>query len=240
MSSNLNNKTGNLRPVSEHGHAKNVTNFNTLIGLAESFGSSYNPSKLALQLPQLYTVLIIAQDKLASVAVQNTAYNNVVCGRREAFKGLQELSEKIVSALESCCAKQETIAMARQYDFQLQGKQTVENQRLRLTYDQAVQLFAALVALVENELDYHPSEESLQPGRLKQMQEWLIQQNKAKIQAFNAIKNVRIERNMTLYQSENGLIAIAEEVKKHIEQVFGYSSQQFKQANKLRFKKPRQ
>lgn len=228
---------------SEVGHAKIVSNFNLLIAAAESYGNNYNPKKLHLQLPQLYTASIIAQDKLASVSIQNTAYTNVVNSRKEAFKGLQELSCRIVDSLYAGGATPEALELAKQYNRKMHGIRTVSDPpiigKIKLSYEQAVQYFSGLIATAENEPGYAPEDEALSIENLKKMLDWLIQQNKAKTLAFDAIQNIRSERNGVLYHPETGLIRIAEEVKKYIENDFGYSSPQFKQVNKLRFKKPK-
>lgn len=237
------NSDKNRRAVSEVGHAKNVSNFNLLIAAAESYGSNYNPSKLSLQLPQLYTLSIIAQDKLASVSIQNTAYTNAVNSRKEAFKGLQELSARITKTLEECGAGSATLEAAKEYNRKIHGKIIPTDPpvtgKIKLSYEQVVQLFEGLISTAENEPAYTSEDEQLNVKNLKALLEWLIQQNKAKTLAFNAIKNIRIERNAALYHPETGLLRVAEEMKKYIESTFGYSSAQFKQVNKLRFRKPK-
>ena len=46
---------------SEVGHAKNVANFQDLIAYCTAYGTTYNPSKSALQLGSLNTLLTSAQ-----------------------------------------------------------------------------------------------------------------------------------------------------------------------------------
>ncbi len=228
---------------SEVGHVRNVTNFNLLIAAAESYNHGYNPPKIALQLPQLYTIAIIAQDKLASVTIQNTAYTNTVNARKEAFKGLQELFSKILKELETVSTNPKILAAAREYHKKIHGISTaneVQNTRkIKLSYDQAVYLFTGLIALAESEPKYLPEETALKVENLQEMLHWLTQQNKAKTLAFNAMKNIRIERDLVLYHPETGLLAIAEAVKKHIESVYGIQSTQYKKVHKLRFKQPK-
>lgn len=45
-----------MKSTSETGHAKNVANFQQLIEFVTAYGSTYNPSKKSLQLPQLITL----------------------------------------------------------------------------------------------------------------------------------------------------------------------------------------
>ena len=54
----------------------------------------------------------------------------------------------------------------------------------------------------------------------------------ASIQAANA----RTARNQVLYNDENGIIALANLVKKYVKSVFGADSPQYKQLTALKFK----
>lgn len=228
--------------ISEGGHAKNVANFNMLVSYAERYGAKYNPTQLALQLPQLYTVSIIAQDKLTSVTIQNTSYRNTVNARREAFCGLQELSAGVTDAFEKCGAPSQKVEIVKDFNRKIHGIGIVADlsskSKIKLTYDQAVQLFEGLIGVVQSEPHYTPDDHALSLQTLQSMLEWLTQQNKAKHLAFTALKNIQKERNIVLYHPETGLLAIANGIKKHVFEVFGEKSPQFRQVSKIRFKKP--
>ena len=56
-----------MSSTSEVGHAKNVANFADLIAYCTAYGATYNPSKTALQLTSLNTLLTSAQTELSSV-----------------------------------------------------------------------------------------------------------------------------------------------------------------------------
>ena len=78
-----------MKSTSETGHAKNVANFQQLIEFVTAYGSTYNPSKKSLQLPQLITLKTEAENTLSDVLAKNTIYNNKVNERVEAFAGLR-------------------------------------------------------------------------------------------------------------------------------------------------------
>ena len=42
-----------MASTSETGHAKNIANFQDLISFCEGYGSTYNPTKEGLKIPQL-------------------------------------------------------------------------------------------------------------------------------------------------------------------------------------------
>ena len=61
-----------MASTSETGHAKNVSNFQSLIAFVTGYGSTYNPSKTALKLPQLITLhsnAEIALDKVMDILI---------------------------------------------------------------------------------------------------------------------------------------------------------------------------
>ena len=72
----------------ETGHAKNVANFQNQIEFVTGYGATYNPTKNALKLPQLTALATASQTSLADVITKNTAYNNKVNERVNAFSGL--------------------------------------------------------------------------------------------------------------------------------------------------------
>jgi hypothetical protein len=67
-----------MASTSEVGHAKNVANFQDLIEFVIGYGTTYNPSKNSLKLPQLIALKGNAQSKLNDVIAKNTIYNNKV------------------------------------------------------------------------------------------------------------------------------------------------------------------
>ena len=66
---------------SEVGHAKNVANFQDLIAYCTAYGTTYNPSKSALQLGSLNTLLTSAQTELSSVTTAKNLFDTVTGDR---------------------------------------------------------------------------------------------------------------------------------------------------------------
>ncbi|TWI08035.1 hypothetical protein IP98_02924, partial [Flavobacterium cauense R2A-7] len=56
-----------MASVSETGHAKNVANLQDLISFVTGYGTTYNPTKNALKLPQLTALYTASQASLADV-----------------------------------------------------------------------------------------------------------------------------------------------------------------------------
>ena len=236
--------------TSEVGHAKNVANFQDLIEFVTAYGTTYNPSKNALKLPQLIALKASADATLADVISKNTNYNNKVNERITAFSGLKSLSTRLVNALQTTDATTETIGNAKTFNRKMQGKKASSSQTptdpntpapttistSQQSYDQLIQHLAGLTSVLEAETSYTPNETDLQVATLQTKIADLTTKNTAVATAYASISNSRIERNETLYSSSTGLVETANEVKKYIKSVFGASSPQFAQVKGIQFK----
>ena len=239
-----------MASTSEVGHAKNVANFQDLIEFVTAYGTTYNPSKNALKLPQLIALKASADATLADVITKNTNYNNKVNERITAFSGLKSLSTRLVNALQTTDATTETIGNAKTFNRKMQGKKASSSQTptdpntpapttistSQQSYDQLIQHLAGLTSVLEAETSYTPNETDLQVATLQTKIADLTTKNTAVATAYASISNSRIERNETLYSSSTGLVETANEVKKYIKSVFGASSPQFAQVKGIQFK----
>lgn len=239
-----------MASTSEVGHAKNVANFQDLIEFVTAYGTTYNPSKNALKLPQLIALKASADATLADVITKNTNYNNKVNERITAFSGLKSLSTRLVNALQTTDATTETIGNAKTFNRKMQGKKASSSQTptdpntpapttistSQQSYDQLIQHLAGLTSVLEAETSYTPNETDLQVATLQTKIADLTAKNTAVATAYASISNSRIARNETLYSSSTGLVETANEVKKYIKSVFGASSPQFVQVKGIQFK----
>jgi hypothetical protein len=242
-----------MASTSETGHAKNIANFQDLIAFVTGYGATYNPSKNALKLPQLNTLVTTSQGNLADVITKNTAYNNSVNDRIIAFEGLKALSTRLVNALETTDAPKEKVSDAKGFNRKIQGKRASTSatptdpstpapatiSASQQSYDQQIQHFAGLVSVLQSETSYTPNENELKIVTLTAKQANLVAKNNAVSTAYTNISNSRITRNKTLYEDVTGLVSVATEVKKYIKSVFGASSPEFAQVKGIEFKKVR-
>lgn len=240
-----------MASTSETGHAKNVANLQDLITFCNGYGATYNPTKKALQLPQLNDLLTTSQNNIADIITQNTAYNGKVNERVIAFSGLKSLSTRLVNALETTEATPQTIKDAQGFNRKMQGKRasTIETpidpntpapatiSTSQQSYDQQIQHLAGLISVLQSEKSYAPNETDLQVATLTAKQADLTTKNKEVAEAYTNISNARITRNKTLYADNTGLVDIATEVKKYIKSIFGATSPQFAQVRGIEFKK---
>ena len=240
--------------TSEVGHAKNVANFADLISYCTAYGSTYNPSKAALQLTALNTLLTSAQTELANVTTAKNAFDTVTGDRQLTFEPLKPLATKIFNYLSVTDASVQIIADAKTINNKLQGKRTGttaenpptegENQNntvsvSRQSYDMLTENFAAFVDLVSSVPSYTPNETELTTVSLNN---YLIELQTANTNVINAevvYSNARISRNQVLYADNTGLVAIALDVKKYVKAIFGATSPQYKQISGIKFTKPK-
>ena len=242
-----------MASTSETGHAKNIANFQDLIAFVTGYGATYNPTKAALKIPQLNTIVATAQTKLADVITKNTAYNNAINDRIIAFTGLKSLSTRLVSALETTNAPKEKISDAKGFNRKMQGKRASSKQTAtdpnapapstistsQQSYDQLIQHFEALVSVLQSETSYLPNENELKLTALATKQADLIAKNNAVSIAYTTISNSRIARDKTLYETSTGLVDIATEVKKYVKSVYGTTSSEYAQIKGIQFIKKR-
>ncbi|WP_130734506.1 hypothetical protein [Flavobacterium sp. J27] len=239
--------------VIETGHAKNVANFQELITFVTAYGTAYNPSKESLKLPQLNALKIAAETQLLDVIAKNTAYNNAVNERINAFSGLRIYATRLLNALQTTNATNETIGNAKSFNRKMQGKKAgtsqIENNlenpapktisSSQQSYDQLIQHLAGLKSILETETSYTPNETDLQVASIQAKIVDLQLKNTTVVAAYTTISNARIARNEILYNANESLVETAKDIKQYIKSVYGASSPQFAQVKGIMFTKPR-
>ena len=118
-----------MASTSETGHAKNVANFEDLIGFCAGYGAAYNPSKATLTLAALNTLLNDANTALQNVKTAKTAFDNAQNARELAVKPLKQLATRIVNALSATDATRQTVDDARTVAARIHGRRTGTNKR---------------------------------------------------------------------------------------------------------------
>ena len=192
-----------MASTSEVGHAKNVANFQDLIEFVIGYGETYNPSKNSLKLPQLIALRETAQTKLNDVIAKNTIYNNKVNERMVAFGNLKSFSTRLVNALQTTDATNETINNAKTFNRKMQGKKASTTQTptdpnapapatistSQQSYDQLIQHLTGLKSVLETEPSYTPNEVELQIATIDSKIADLSVKNTAVATAYTNISN---------------------------------------------------
>jgi hypothetical protein len=247
-----------MASTSETGHAKNVANFEDLISFCTGFGTAYNPSKAAIQIPALNTLYGNAQNALAGLTSNKTIFDNATNARQAAFEPLKKLATRIVNALDATEATDALIKDAKTINGKIQGKRSgkltkadagitadepTETAKIisvsQQSFDSLIENFSKLIELVSSEPTYTPNETELQVSTLQTTLSNLKTTNTAVVNSYTNYSNARITRNNILYATNSGLVDTALEVKKYVKSVFGATSPQYKQVSKLEFKRPK-
>ena len=240
--------------TSEVGHAKNVANFQDLIAYCTAYGTTYNPSKTALQLTALNTLLTSAQTELSTVTTAKNTFDTVTGDRQLAFEPLKSLATKVFNYLSVTDATDQTIADAKTINNKLQGRRsknvTPENPDngqpstgnqvsvSRQSYDMLTENFSALIDLVSSVPSYTPNETELTVTSLTTFHGNLQTANINVMNAEVVYSNARISRDTVLYSDDTGLVDVASDVKKYVKAIFGATSPQYKQISGIKFTKP--
>ena len=167
-----------MTSISEVGHAKNVANFEDLIAYCTAYGSTYNPSKISLQLLSLNDLHTTAQTEISNVITSKNTFDTATGDRQLTFEPLKPLATKIFNYLSVTDASVQIIADAKTINNRIQGKragsvntnpspeeggesQTNTVSVSRQSYDSLTENFAALVDLVSSVESYIPNETEL-------------------------------------------------------------------------------
>ncbi|HQD35165.1 MAG TPA: hypothetical protein PKU81_06755 [Bacteroidales bacterium] len=240
-----------MASTSETGHAKNVANFESMISICEGYGSAYNPSKNAIKITQLKSLLENAKNAMSAVNTAKTAYDNASNAREIGFTNLRKLCTRLVNALDASEASDQIVKDAKTINRKIQGsraktktastttaEQPQEPRQIsvsQLSFDSQVDNFGKLITLVASEPSYAPNEAELQVSTLNATLENLKSLNNAVINAKTQYDNAIIARNKALYNANTGIVDTALEVKKYVKSVFGASDPNYKQISGLKF-----
>ena len=241
---------------SDINHAKNVTNFETLISVVVSLGATYNPSKNSLKLPALQTLHSAATDSMTALKNAESATATAVDTRELAFKSIGSLFTRINNALKASNSTVQADDTAKSIFRKLhgkrasaklteeqkaillaQGKEVNQNSNSQMGYDDRVENFESLISFLQTVPEYNPNEEELKITTLQALLSDLKAKNISVMQNRIAEDTVRGVRKSVQNTPLTGLVDIANDVKSYIKSVFGVNSTQYKLVSKLRFVK---
>ena len=244
--------------TSETGHAKNVTNLESLITSIIALETSYNPSRDSIKLTSLQTLLTASTESLNAVNIAQAAYSNAVAARKVAFEPFSKLITRVMNSLKASGASTQVVQSARTIVRKLQGRRasakiTEEEKKAleaegkevnqisasQMSFDNRIENFDRLIMLLSSIPLYNPNEAELKVEALKALHNQLKEKNTEVILPIVQLSNSRIARNKILYNENTGLVDVALDSKTYIKSIFGATSPQYKQISKLRFIRPK-
>ena len=244
--------------TSETGHAKNVTNLESLITSIIALETSYNPSRDSIKLPALQALLTASTESLNAVNIAQAAYSNAVAARKVAFEPFSKLITRVMNSLKASGVSTQVVQSARTIVRKLQGRRasakiTEEEKKAleaegkevnqisasQMSFDNRIENFDRLIMLLSSIPLYNPNEAELKVEALKALHNQLKEKNTEVILPIVQLSNSRIARNKILYSENTGLVDVALDSKTYIKSIFGATSPQYKQISKLRFIRPK-
>ena len=244
-----------MASTTESGHAKNVSNFESLISFVKGYGATYNPSKDSIKIVALELILANSKQSLIDIDTLFPAYTNAVSAREFAFAPLSKIITRVNNAIKATDTTelvdnsvktlvrklQGTRASAKISDEDKKllaedGKEVNQISASQMGYDNRVENLYKLLMLLNSIPQYNPNEEELKISTLTALYEDLKAKNTAVVETTTPLSNSRIARNEVMYKPLSGLVDIAFDSKVYIKSVFGPSSPQYKQVSKLEFK----
>ena len=239
----------------ETGHAKNVSNFESLFSFVKGYGDAYNPSRDAIKIPALEEILSGSKKSIVDIDTLLPPYTNAVSARESAFAPLGKLITRVNNAIKATDTTenvdesvktlvrklQGTRASAKiseedKQKLAAEGKEVTQISTSQMGYDNRLENFYKLIMLLTSIPQYNPNEEDLKISTLTAIYDDLKAKNSAVVDAYTPLSNARIARNKVMYTPLTGLVDIASDSKTYIKSVFGASSPQYKQLSKLEFK----
>lgn len=250
----------------ETGHARNVTNFESLLEHCIGYGATYAPSNPALTVTAMQTKLAEARASLDNVRPAYTAHENATGARKRAFVDLRKLTTRAFNALKASGASSETIADARTRINRFRGIRSTpvvnppatetpaihdadtpaaaENATLghrtvssaHLSFDQRAETFASLLEVLSAEPLYQPNESELAISNLQAIRANLTAVTTAVLQQEVVYENALTARDEVMYNEQTGLVANAKAIKLYVKSVYGPSSPQYKGISRLMFR----
>ncbi len=227
------------------GHVKNVAGFEFLITFCTAYGAAYKPSREALQLTHLNTVLESAKAALAECKTREIAYDNVVDARIMAFKNVRKLATQVYNALVVSGVSPKIVDAAKTINRKVQGSRptkaddaegrTVSSSKQG--FDERVDQLSALVELVKTQPEYQPNEDALKVESLTAVLTQLRQANGSVAAPYTAWSSSRIRRDDLLYAPDTGLVDLALAVKNYVKSVYGAKSPEYGQVKGIPFRR---
>ena len=242
--------------MSETGHSKNIISLDKVIGVCESWGSTYNPSKASIKLAKLKTqhTDVDADNTLyATKARTNGDDKNL---RKTEFAPVKKLGTKVVNALKATDASDATIADAEGFLRKLRGERAGDPPKKTATegatgeddnshsvsqqsFTNIVEHLKGLNLVASTETSYNPNETELKTANVTALIVRLTLLNKNESTSFIAMENARISRDNQLYADKTGVLDTVEDIKEYAKSVFGANSPQLKQLTAIKFSRKR-
>lgn len=241
--------------MNEAGNAKNIANYAGYISIVTTFGTVYKPPVPLIEIAALQTKLTDFETAKDAVTPKASAETLALNERQAVFERLSALITRIVAAASVSVNDQlfanDLRTIARKAQGRRASKKAVDDpltpdvdeskqsiSASQMSFDSRIATFEELINLLTSSGSYKPNEDDLKIPALETLLADMKAKNAAAVNAQNEARAARINRDRTLYNDTDGIIALANLVKKYVKSLFGAQSPQYKQLTALKFRKP--
>ncbi|MDR3194103.1 MAG: hypothetical protein LBT76_02270 [Tannerella sp.] len=200
---------------------------------------------------------IVFASTTSAFEVLNTVNGHYLTGisnREAAFEAVKKILSRIYKTAEILSLNPSALKAIKELIRKLRGERAVAKKAQggnagdgaskavyrsvsQLSFDQRIEHFSELVALLQGLPEYAPNEADLTVAHLGALLENMRATNLAVVDAHILLTNARNSRNHLLYAAETGLVDVALDVKKYILAAFGAGSDEYEEVKKITFRK---
>jgi len=246
--------------IYETGHGKNVANLLKFNQLIATLGGAYNPANATITAGAFTTLYNTANTNLLNATTTWNNWKNATNNREIGFLPLEKLSTKLLGALESTNAPQQTIDDFNFLVRKVRGKsktikaipeinpnpipgpnpnpipeQDLSKSTSQQSFDSILQHFQKMILLLQGVPSYNPNEVAYQVPTLQAQLTNLINLNNLANVSYANLKAARIARNLIFYAKDTGMLDRVKKAKAYIKSIFGSGSQQYQAATDIKF-----
>lgn len=239
-----------MATFSESGHAINISNFKLLIDTCTGFAGGYQPSNPDLVIAAMtakWTNATAIHDALtASLMTSKDPIND----RELLFAPLNKRITRVMNYLDSTKASASFKKDARGFADVIRGKNLSGKAKKladgslnpefvstsHMSYIMRLDNLKKLVVLLGTNANYAPNEADLRMAELNLLVNEMSAMNDGIGSIISPLNQLRIDRNVALYEPETGIYSVSLACKKYVRGVFGAKSAQAALVGAIKFR----
>lgn len=232
----------------ETGHFINLSNFGTLLTYLAT-QPAYLPDAAALQLVALEQYRQEVNTATNTLVTAGAVLQQEVNNRQELFEQTRTLARRLMRYLTASSTDHEAIKdvnthyrmlfarpVSRRIIVQEDG--TVAEKAYsgsRLSFHSMAENFQKMVERIATMPHYAPADNSIGLTTLQDRYQELHTTNSGVNTQYQMVHNARYNRDLLMYKTDTGMLALARRVKRYLQYKYGLGSEQYHYANALRF-----
>jgi len=233
-----------------------VAVFELMLTFLTYMGAGYNPGPAHLKLPALQARLANLKSLLNDVSLAKAAYDAAISNRATWYALLADLATRVLNMLKVFSPKSPVMKPVKSLVSKLRGKRLTDeptnpdgspaegNSASQTTFANKVMQTTNLISLLTQDPKYTtaaPPVGSDDPNLTLTGLGAFRDEMSARTSAVNGtkapLKMARDARDEALFDEENGLLVVVQQIKAYVKAMFGAKSAEFKQISGLYFAK---